>query len=49
VAVSEFTGQFGTQWGYLTAASTIIVAPLLVLVLILRRRFVSGLSFGAVK
>jgi multiple sugar transport system permease protein/sorbitol/mannitol transport system permease protein len=49
VAVSVFTGQFGTQWGYLTAASTIIVAPILVLVLILRRRFVSGLSFGAVK
>jgi multiple sugar transport system permease protein/sorbitol/mannitol transport system permease protein len=49
VGVSEFTGLFGTQYGFLTAASTIIVAPILVLVLILRRRFVSGLTFGAVK
>lgn len=50
VGVEEFTGgQFGTQWGLITAASTVIVAPILVLTLILRRRFVSGLTFGAVK
>ncbi|MEA2333281.1 MAG: multiple sugar transport system permease protein [Thermoleophilaceae bacterium] len=49
VGVAEFTGLFGTQYGYLTAASVVIVAPILVLVLILRRRFVSGLTFGAVK
>jgi ABC-type glycerol-3-phosphate transport system permease component len=49
VGVSEFTGLFGTQYGYLSAASVVIVAPILVLVLILRRRFVSGLTFGAVK
>jgi len=49
VGVSEFTGLYGTQWGFLTAASTVIVAPILILTLILRRRFVSGLTFGAVK
>ncbi|MEA2379978.1 MAG: multiple sugar transport system permease protein [Thermoleophilaceae bacterium] len=49
VGVAEFTGLFGTQYGYLTAASVVIVAPILVLVMILRRRFVSGLTFGAVK
>lgn len=50
VGVQEFTGgQFGTQWGLITAASTVIVAPILVLTMILRRRFVSGLTFGAVK
>jgi ABC-type glycerol-3-phosphate transport system permease component len=49
VGVREFQGQFSTQWGMLTAASTVIVAPILVLTLILRRRFVSGLTFGAVK
>jgi multiple sugar transport system permease protein/sorbitol/mannitol transport system permease protein len=49
VGVAEFTGLFGTQYGYLTAASIVIVAPILVLVMILRRRFVSGLTFGAVK
>lgn len=49
VGVAEFSGLFGTQWGNLTAASTIISAPIIVLVLVLRRRFVSGLTFGAVK
>lgn len=49
VGVNEFTGLYGTQWEFLTSASTVIVAPILVLTLILRRRFVSGLTFGAVK
>jgi ABC-type glycerol-3-phosphate transport system permease component len=49
VGVAEFSGLFGTQWGNLTAASTVISAPIIVLVLILRRRFISGLTFGAVK
>jgi ABC-type glycerol-3-phosphate transport system permease component len=41
--------MFGTQWGPLSAAGSLIVAPILVMTLILRRRIVSGLSFGAVK
>lgn len=49
VGVMEFTGMFGTQWEMLTAASTIIIAPILVMTLILRRRIISGLSLGAVK
>ena len=49
VGVAEFSGLFGTQWGNLTAASTVISAPIIVLVLLLRRRFVAGLTFGAVK
>lgn len=49
VGIMEFTGMFGTDWGLLTAASTVIVAPIAVLTLILRRRIVSGLTFGAVK
>jgi ABC-type glycerol-3-phosphate transport system permease component len=49
VGVQEFTGMYGTQWGPLTAAGTMIIAPILVLTLILRRRIVSGLTFGAVK
>lgn len=49
VGVNEFTGMYGTQWGDLTAASTMIAAPVLVLTLILRRRIVQGLTFGAVK
>ncbi|HLF42718.1 MAG TPA: carbohydrate ABC transporter permease [Acidimicrobiia bacterium] len=49
VGVLEFTGLFGTQWGFLTAGSVLIVAPMLVITLILRRRLVEGLSFGAGK
>jgi ABC-type glycerol-3-phosphate transport system permease component len=49
VGVQEFTGMFGTQWGALTAAATVIIAPILVMTLVLRRRIVSGLTLGAVK
>lgn len=49
VGVMEFTGMYGTQWGDLTAASTIIAAPVLIMTLILRRHIISGLTFGAVK
>ncbi len=49
VGVNEFTGMFGTDWGSLTAAATAIVAPIMVMTLILRRRLVQGLTFGAVK
>jgi ABC-type glycerol-3-phosphate transport system permease component len=49
VGLNEFTSMYGTQWGELTAAATVTVAPILVMTLVLRRRLVEGLSFGAVK
>jgi ABC-type glycerol-3-phosphate transport system permease component len=49
VGLNEFTSMYGTQWGQLTAAATVTVAPILVMTLVLRRRLVEGLSFGAVK
>jgi ABC-type glycerol-3-phosphate transport system permease component len=50
VGISEFTGgMFGTQWGPLTAASTTVLLPIIVMILILRRRLISGLTLGAVK
>lgn len=50
VGISEFTGgMFGTQWGPLTAASTIVLLPIIVMILVLRRRLISGLTLGAVK
>ena len=49
VGISEFTNMYGTQWGSLTAAATVTVAPILVMTLLLRRRVVEGLTFGAVK
>jgi ABC-type glycerol-3-phosphate transport system permease component len=49
VGLQQFTGLFGTDWGNITAAATLIVAPILVLMVVLRRQMVSGLAFGAVK
>lgn len=49
VGLQEFTGMFGTDWGSITAGATLIVAPILVLTILLRRRMISGLTFGAVK
>jgi ABC-type glycerol-3-phosphate transport system permease component len=49
VGISEFTNMYGTQWGTLTAAATVTVAPILIITVLLRRRVVEGLTFGAVK
>ncbi len=49
VGISEFTSMYGTQWGTLTAAATVTVAPILLIALLLRRRVIEGLTFGAVK
>jgi ABC-type glycerol-3-phosphate transport system permease component len=49
VGISEFTGMFGTQWGSLSAAATIIVAPVVIMALLLRRHLIEGLTLGAVK
>ena len=49
VGVNEFTSMYGTQWGDITAAAVVIAGPMLVIVLILRRRIIQGLTFGAVK
>lgn len=49
VGLQQFTGMYGTDWGNITAAATLIVAPILVLMIMLRRQMVAGLTFGAVK
>jgi len=49
VGIQEFTGMYGTDWGSLSAASVTIVAPVMIIAIIVRKRIVSGLTFGAVK
>jgi ABC-type glycerol-3-phosphate transport system permease component len=49
VGLQQFTGMYGTDWGNITAAATLIVVPILVLMVVLRRQMVAGLTFGAVK
>ncbi|MCX7382043.1 MAG: carbohydrate ABC transporter permease [Alphaproteobacteria bacterium] len=50
VVIAELLGTVeGVQWGVIFAASTIQLAPILALVLLLQRYLVAGLTAGAVK
>lgn len=51
VAIALISGasQFELPWGLIMAASVIVTAPLVGLVLLFQRRIVSGLTAGAVK
>ena len=49
VGVSRFAGEHTIPWGEIAAAAVIVTIPLAILVLILQRRIVSGLTAGAVK
>lgn len=47
--IAMFQGQFDIPWDQISAASAIVTIPLVILVLILQRRIVAGLTAGAVK
>ena len=49
VGVSRFAGEHTIPWGEIAAAAVIVTIPLAIVVLILQRRIVSGLTAGAVK
>ncbi len=51
VAIALITGAtaYELPWGRIMAASVIVTVPLIILVLILQRRIVSGLTAGALK
>jgi trehalose/maltose transport system permease protein len=51
VAIALITGAsaYELPWGRIMAASVTVTVPLIVLVLVLQRRIVSGLTAGAVK
>ncbi|MFB4349748.1 carbohydrate ABC transporter permease [Microbacterium sp. CR_7] len=46
LGLGMFTGQFGTQWALLMAASTLAVIPSLILVLLLQRQLIKGVTLG---
>jgi raffinose/stachyose/melibiose transport system permease protein len=48
-AVVQFQGQFGTQWGPLSAAICIVIIPLVVVFIFLQKYFIRGLTDAAVK
>ncbi len=49
VAISRFNGEHVIAYGQLAAAAIVVTVPLVIMVLILQRRIVSGLTAGAVK
>jgi len=51
VAISLFSGisQHEVPWGTIMAASVLVTAPLVVLVLVFQRKIISGLTAGGVK
>jgi ABC-type glycerol-3-phosphate transport system permease component len=49
VGVSRFAGEHTIPWGEIAAAAVIVTIPLAIVVLILQRRIVSGLTGGVVK
>lgn len=49
VALRSFIGAEGTDWGPLTAASTMATVPVLIVFLIFQQQFIEGISKGALK
>ncbi len=49
VGLYFYISQFGVEWGKLMAAVTVAILPIIVLFIILQRRFVQGLTSGAIK
>ena len=44
-----FQNRFGNEWGLTSAAAIIVILPILVLFLALQRKFIAGLTAGALK
>jgi len=49
LAVSQFQGQYSTDYGAMMAASTIILIPQLVIYALFQKQVIAGMTIGAVK
>lgn len=49
VAIVMFSGYHTVPWGQILAAVTVVTLPVAVLVLVLQRRIIAGLTAGAIK
>ena len=45
----NLTGQYSTDWGEMLAAAIVIVLPVVLVFVVLQRRFIDGMTAGAVK
>jgi DNA-binding LacI/PurR family transcriptional regulator len=46
---AAFKGLYATQWNYLMAASTVMIAPIIVLFFLTQRYFVQGIVMSGTK
>lgn len=49
LGLASFQGQYTAQWGYLMAASTVVILPIILLFFFLQRYFVEGVTLTGVK
>jgi multiple sugar transport system permease protein len=49
IGLASFNGLYNAQWGYLMAASTAIVAPIILLFFIAQRYFIEGTTLTGIK
>lgn len=49
MAIYDYLGYFGQEWGPLTASATMAIVPILIVFTILGKQLISGLTAGAVK
>lgn len=49
IGLSQFKGQYNSEWGLLMAASTLVLAPVLVLFFVAQRYFVQGIAVTGLK
>jgi len=49
ISFLAFQGRYGRDWGLTSAAGIIVILPMLALFLSLQRRFIAGLTAGALK
>jgi raffinose/stachyose/melibiose transport system permease protein len=45
----QLSGRYGSQWPEMMATASLIAAPTIFFFIVLQRRFIDGISSGAVK
>lgn len=49
IIANQFVTMYGVKWGELTAAATLMTAPVLLFAILVRKHMIKGLTFGSVK
>ena len=49
LGLASFQSVYTAQWGYLMAASTAVIAPIIVLFFFLQRYFIEGVTLTGIK